>query len=220
MSRRRRVFWLAAFLMMASLAASDADIYKWVDEEGNVHFGDTPPEHVASELIQVEASGTAPHPESGPQLHEQMMERVERRVAARKERAAAGQAEAEQRLQQQQRCSYARQQLISLQQELPVYRDEEGRFRTVSVYDAYEGEREYLDDESRAIEIARVTQDIVAICEDPDDPKEQIMAGLERKRMKRCETARLELKTILQDRHSPRQTIEDAKRKVEDLCNN
>jgi hypothetical protein len=56
-----------------------------------------------------------------------------------------------------QRCVYLRKQLISLQQQLPVYGVEGGKFRTVSQYDEYEGDREYLDDATRIIEAEEVS---------------------------------------------------------------
>jgi glutaredoxin len=34
---------LAAFISLAALAAQAQTVYKWVDKDGKVHFGDTPP---------------------------------------------------------------------------------------------------------------------------------------------------------------------------------
>ncbi|MEZ5508290.1 MAG: DUF4124 domain-containing protein [Gammaproteobacteria bacterium] len=33
------------------IVTAQAEIYKWVDERGNVHFGDAPPEHVKTETV-------------------------------------------------------------------------------------------------------------------------------------------------------------------------
>ncbi len=42
---------LLCLLLAVSLGAA-ADIYRWVDEDGNVHYGDTPKPSVKAELIQ------------------------------------------------------------------------------------------------------------------------------------------------------------------------
>ncbi len=48
-------FALAAAAIF-SMTASYADVYKWVDENGNVHFGDRPPEQAASEEVSISDS--------------------------------------------------------------------------------------------------------------------------------------------------------------------
>ena len=135
---------LACLLFLATSAGADTEVYKWVDEEGNVHYGDRPPEDVESERLNIEAEAPSLSAEEQSRYLEEAQERAKRRAEDRRARAAAEQVAEEERPARQRRCVYARKQLISLQQQLPVYRDEEGTFRTLSRYDAYEGEREYL----------------------------------------------------------------------------
>ncbi len=52
-SSRYRIVILFA-LGLVSGSAGSAEIYKWVDEKGNVHFGDTPPPDSQLETIEVE----------------------------------------------------------------------------------------------------------------------------------------------------------------------
>ena len=211
---------IAAFIVLllaGSLVAADSEVYKWVDEEGNVHYSDTPPENVESEEVQIDVA-----PAAGDGSTERLLERAEQsraRLAAEREaRAAEKEAGKAQQAADSQRCVYARQQMISLQQQLPVYRDETGKLRTKSRYDVYEGEREYLDDSQRAAEILRVQKDIEQYCERPGDRGEQFAAAWDRRMSKRCEAARARLATAEADRHSPRQTIEEAKAEVELYC--
>jgi hypothetical protein len=209
----------AFLLVLACSATAGTEVYKWVDKDGVVHYGDEPPEDTKSEKLTIESAPSIPATTRPGQVHEQMMDRVKQRKEARESSAAAREAAAKKRQQQQQQCSYARQQLISLQQELPVYRDEEGRYRTLSLYDAYEGERKFLDDTSRARAIQQVRLDIENSCEDPDDSKENLMAAWERHKLKRCETARADLAAALRpEAKSPRQTIEDARDLVARYC--
>jgi len=212
-----RVAAFLTLLVTLCVMAAEPEIYKWVDEEGNVHYSDSPPESVESERVHIDA---APPPGDGST--ERLLERAEQtreRLAAEREaRASADEAEASRRAADKEHCVFARQQLISLQQNLPVYRDETGKLRTLSEYDVYEGEREYLDDEERRLEIARVQDEIERYCERPDDSAEQFDAARERMMAKRCEAARAQLKALEADRHSPRQTIEDARAEVERYC--
>jgi hypothetical protein len=204
-------------LLAGSLVATASEVYRWVDDEGNVHYSDTPPENVESEEVEIDVA-----PAAGDGSAERLLERAEQsraRLAAEREaKVAETEAQKARQAADSQRCVYARQQMISLQQQLPVYRDETGKFRTKSRYDVYEGEREYLDDRQRALEIIRVQKDIERYCERPGDRGEEFVAAWDRMMSKRCEAARARLATAEADRHSPRQTIEDAKAEVERYC--
>jgi len=87
-------FWIAAMvlcLFAGSLSAQE--VYRWVDDEGNVHFTDTPPEEDReSERVRIrsgpalaeddEEDGDADEDErSGPRLSEAECEGMEERLA-------------------------------------------------------------------------------------------------------------------------------------------
>lgn len=210
-----------ALLIALVFVAALAQVYKWVDKEGVVHYSDSPPEDTESEVINVEGGEARQADESMSRLLKHAEESAKRRAEAKQAKTAAEEAEAKQRMDRQNRCNFARKQLISLQQKLPVYRDEKGTFRTVSRYDVYEGKREYLDDAAREMEIERVQRDITTLCEHPDDVKEQFVSSWERMMSKRCEGARANLKTVERpEARSPRQTIEEARQQVDRYCQN
>lgn len=208
---------LLALLALLSLGAY-SQVYKWVDEEGNVHYGDSPPDDADAERIHIEAHTPEQMAPADAKLLEDADERYRRLAEDREARAAARLSEEQARSNRDQRCVYLRKQLISLQQQLPVYRDEEGKFRTLSKYDVYEGEREYLDDATRAQEIEGVKREIDRACEEPGDRGEQSMAAWDRMKEKRCESARLELREAQRDERAPTQTIEDAQAEVDRYC--
>ena len=52
--RSGRVLWLAATLTLVALPAL-ADVYKWLDVQGNIHYSDRPPPADAK-LLSVEAA--------------------------------------------------------------------------------------------------------------------------------------------------------------------
>ncbi len=212
---------IVALIIALAFVATLAQVYKWVDEEGVVHYGDSPPQNTESEEIHVEGGKARKADESVSKLLKQAEESAKQRAGAKQEKTAAAEAQAEKRQERQNRCNFARKQLISLQQQLPVYKDEEGTFRTVSRYDVYAGQREYLDDKAREIEIARVQREITALCEHPDDRQEQLVSGRERMMSKRCEAALVYLESVERpEARSPRQTIEEARLQVEKYCQN
>ena len=100
---------VAAFLILlvaASLTAMASEVYKWVDEEGNVHYSDTPPENVESERVQVDVA-----PPRGDASAERVLERAEQtreRLAAERDACAvAEEAEAARHAADRQRCVFA-----------------------------------------------------------------------------------------------------------------
>jgi len=210
--------WLLVALFALFSAGAYSQVYKWVDEEGNVHYSDSPPENVEAELVVIEEHVPQRTLPNNTKLLEDAEERYRRLAEDREARADARLSEEQARSARDRQCVYERKQLISLKQRLPVHRDEEGKFRTLSEFDVYEGEREYLDDATRAQEIERVSRKIDRACDEPDDRGERFMAGWDRMKEKRCESARLKLKEAQQDKRAPRQTIEDAQSEVERYC--
>ena len=206
-----------AVLALFSLGAG-SEIYKWVDDEGNVHYGDSPPDSVEAELVHIESHPTGETEPSSSRLLEDAENRYRRLEQEREARAVAREEDERVWRDLDQRCVYLRKQLISLQQQLPVYRDEGGKFRTVSQYDAYEGDREYLDDATRAREIERVTAEMLIVCKKPGDRGEQFVAGWDRRIEQRCDYAQLKLKELQRDKRATRQAIRDAQSEVDRYC--
>lgn len=217
MSLSPKKLTLLALLVLFSLGAF-SQVYKWTDEEGNVQYSDVPPKEGSAETVQIEADVPHTKTPADTELLQDAEERYRRLAEERETRAADGKAEEQVERRREGLCTHLRKQLISLQQRLPVYRDEEGNFRTLSQYDAYEGEREYLDDATREQEIAGVRIGIEVACENPADRVERNRAGLERMQEKRCEHARLKLQEVLRDKRTPRQEIEEAQASVARYC--
>ena len=63
---------LIAVLALAAAAPSAADVYKWIDKEGKVHYGDTPPPNTAAKPVDlprapvVNGQGEVPQVEARP----------------------------------------------------------------------------------------------------------------------------------------------------------
>ena len=142
-----------------------------------------------------------PDPESDSseelrRLTEESEKRADRRTEDRRAASAAKKAAGEARDAQYKRCLYARMQLDALELQRAVYRDVDGRYHVQWDGDAYTGEREYIDDATRASEVARVQQNIVTSCEDPDDAGEEALARRLGVQSERCASARADLEAV------------------------
>jgi len=95
---------IVALTILATDAGAEEKIYRWVDENGAVHFGDMPPDNVAAELVRVvpdtvsveppssaagaqAATPVEPQPSPAEQLRAERAEARKEREAQQKELA-------------------------------------------------------------------------------------------------------------------------------------
>lgn len=132
--------------------ASAADVYKWVDENGNVHFGDRPPQG-QSEQIQVRPD--KPNVESQQRV-QRLIESQEARQERRQQEEQAHQEQAAQHAAAERQASYCKQ----LRKNLETLKIG-GR-----VYEARaNGERHYFSSEEMAAEIQRLESSLAERCQ-------------------------------------------------------
>lgn len=132
---------LPTLILMLAIAASGSavasEIYKWVDEDGNVHYGDRPVgEGVDIERMPIQSRPTNPDTiqanVDARRAYEESVRNDALERESEKEQAAEAQAELEQR---QQLCNTYRERLQKSVQSRRLYRLDEA------------GEREYLDED-------------------------------------------------------------------------
>lgn len=137
---KKLIIAIASMLTLAATGAAMAgDIYKWIDKDGNVHYGDRP----AGE--QTERVAIASRPTDTAKVQAMVAARAEARALAVEEQAAAAatgptqeelRAEARERAQ---KCNTYKQRLQTFVTSRRLYREDDN------------GERVYLDeDETRA----------------------------------------------------------------------
>jgi hypothetical protein len=117
---------------LAVLHAADAtaaDVYKWVDEDGKVHFGDKP-QAAGAEAIEVNPS--APAATGARQRHERTQRVLDAMTSERKDREQARQASREEAAERKRKCGVARAELHRRETSNHLfYRDEEGNKRII-----------------------------------------------------------------------------------------
>lgn len=218
-SKSIRAAGLLCLVLLATLVGAESEAYKWVDKDGNIHFGDVPPEGQEAQRLELETEPPREPCDAVLTIIDQSQRSSERRAEERRREAALEQDAEQARIDAEGQCIFFRKQLNALQQKLPVYRDEAGFLRTVAVYDTYEGDRQFLDDATRAREMDRYREKIEATCSDPDDPEAQRLAGRERITSKRCEAALADLEAVSRpEARSSRQAIEKARQTARLYC--
>lgn len=147
---RRVAVILAAGLLMAG--AVSAEVYKWVDEQGRVHYGDARPADRAVETVR---TPVRPSGEEVLRANSRLDALREREQAAQKTRAEEernAQRDARETAQREASCREAKRQLHVLGLERPLYRFDD------------QGNRVYLDDGQRAAERAEAQRRVDEVC--------------------------------------------------------
>ena len=219
----RALFILA---LTFALTAYAADIYRWVDEDGNVHFSDTKPgedkttEVIAPDIRQpgvpdegelrrreylksadlIDAEREAEERLARPELERQMTEGIRQR------RADA-------------RCWDARVKFGVTLEGMPIYWTEDGDIRPDWVRDYYKGSRDYIADEDRESVRDKIIDDMHRYCEDPLNQDLQIAAYNEWIDQEYCRVEEIALQAALRPQtRTPDDEIEKIRARMAEYC--
>jgi hypothetical protein len=128
-----------------------ADLYKWVDADGKVHYSDQPPPPTARSQARVPDALPPSDPDAARRLAEKQAElRKAAEAQADQDRKSADEASAAK--QKQSSCAQARGRLQALRDGSPAYRYNE------------KGEQEMLDDSARRQALRDAEQAIANNC--------------------------------------------------------
>jgi len=152
MKGKQLLIWFAAMALTASGGVFAGEIYKWIDEDGNVHYEDRPSgaaseQRLALSYKPTDSGAVQQRVEAQEEWQAAMAEaRAESDAEAQKAEDAKAEAEAN-----RQKCENYRAQLQTIQQSLRLYREKDG-------------EREYLDDTQREEASTRAQELIAEYC--------------------------------------------------------
>lgn len=135
------------------------EVYRWVDDQGEVHYSDVPPAAQDYGEVAVEDVPAPPAQEQRQQkdrwqrIIQQQQESRARRLKKAEEERVAREAKRQEEAVRAERCRLARHNLNTLLLRRPVYHLNE------------QGERAYVDDRQRAAEIRRARKEIEDFCD-------------------------------------------------------
>ncbi|NIP17602.1 MAG: DUF4124 domain-containing protein [Xanthomonadales bacterium] len=164
-----RLFLILALLPGAAGPAL-AEICKWTDGQGVIHFAERCPENVQGTEVTTDAGPSSEQVADAirrsEELRETRSEHGDERTREDAERTAAARAARSGRQALAQACDDAYRDLSILELALPVYRDEgrELHYNQSLHHHWYEGNRTYLDDAARYAEAERTVEFIGENC--------------------------------------------------------
>jgi Domain of unknown function (DUF4124) len=219
-----RVLGIVALSLMSSAIAA-ADTYRWRDADGALHFGDKPPANVRAEKITVRAQPSRLTSEEAKQEVQRLREveatRSADKAAAKAANKAAATAAAPELAAKRERCERAQWALSALEEQRPVYRDEQGMYRIKrppGQADVYTGERAYLDDAARAKEIAKQQQLIAVNCGAQPSPEDKARTAEEIRLAEHCEAAAADLELLIRNNDRDRDRIASRQKFLQEHC--
>lgn len=145
-----RLLFLGA-LALALVAPAHADLYKWTDAQGKVHYTDQPPAANA-QVIKGTAAGQAETTSQAQQTLDAKDQAYQKRRKEAEEARAKAEKEAEQARIQRENCAKARSNLSTLQNSTRTYTTNTA------------GQRTYMDDAARANALANSQKAVSEFC--------------------------------------------------------
>ena len=148
--------WILLGLCMGLSQVAAAGVYRWVDEQGRVQFGDRPPAHKEAQQIELKTPPRSSSGSSPSQTPEQRREVRQKMLDAYRDEREQRQQQREQRAAEQARRQRA---CIEARDRLRLYRS------TSALYELDEqGNRRYLSDEGYEAALARARQEVQRLC--------------------------------------------------------
>ncbi len=153
--------WIGLMLCGLVAAAAHAQGYKWIDKDGHVKYGDTPPPGVNATPLgppPPPVSGSSPSSAAGtaagqaPLTPAQQELEFRRRIKEAQEAAAKADKERQAAEDKKQNCANAQEALRTLESGQRIMRTDE------------KGERYYISDQQRASDEARARQAVSEYC--------------------------------------------------------
>ncbi|UZE95590.1 DUF4124 domain-containing protein [Alkalimarinus alittae] len=123
----RHALLIASAILTFSLATNHShatNVYKWTDDNGVIHYGDKRPEGAKTETLRVESRSSAPRTSPIDQL-DTIKEQQEKEDLAKQEQQAGDKVKEQQKL----RCSQAKNNLQTIENNSRIRIEENGELR-------------------------------------------------------------------------------------------
>lgn len=137
--------------VLAVAVPAHADLYKWTDGEGHVHYSDQPPA-VKAQVIRNSTAGQAAITSQAVQSLDASDQAYQKRRKEADDARAKAEKEAAQARMQRENCAQARNNLSTLQNTPRVYTTDAA------------GQRTYMDDAARASALASSQKAVADFC--------------------------------------------------------
>ena len=148
-----------ALVALAIFGTASAQMYKWVDKDGKVRYGDTPPPGAKSSQVKAPQSGAAAAPapaskdgKKGPLTPAEQEQDYRKRQAESKKAAEKADSEQQAKAEKNEGCDRTREYLRTLESGQRIARTNPS------------GERYYMNEEQVAAEVAKTQKSVQQTC--------------------------------------------------------
>jgi len=217
---------IAALLLIGAVASTSltpavprAEIYKWVDADGRLHFTDEPPAERGTK-VELDVAKPSAIPDEGEIRRLELVQRVqleakEKAVTQQKVRAP----KQSELTNDSPGCRPARNRWYALTQDIPVYWVDSDTIRAFWHGDTYRGDRDYISDDERPALLRKTANEIEAYCPNgdiDDDQDSQYAAWL---RNEDCLVSRARLELAMKDSsRTTKSELANIKSEVREFC--
>lgn len=158
--------WLGGLCLLVTVTCAQAEIYRWVDMDGKVHFSDEKPIEEEVEVVRSEMADPALVPDEGE---------LRRRAYLKSANQLPDTPSSDLQLQTNpnhidaEQCQRARLEYSILREQVPAYWTPTGELRGHWANDTHRGGRDYISDEERGAEKNAAQERMNLYCINPND---------------------------------------------------
>jgi uncharacterized protein DUF4124 len=168
---------LVVCLLTVTPFSSNAEIYRWVDENGEVHYTDKKPQERSAETVDIQTPDVKA-PDAGELRRRALLEETEDHFATDTHAPSATtdeffSAPVDDNNQSTPHCAQARIRYGVLNEQMPIYLTTYGELRPAWSNDTYRGERSYVADEDRPGLVNQALLNMRKHCTDPGNQAKQ-----------------------------------------------
>jgi len=210
----------AAFSLILFACKTNAEIYKWVDADGNTHFTDKKPP-AKSEEIKLRTTAPQKTPDAGEIRRRELVERVQLETKHRAEmEKKRPKPEVQTPTDHLPKCKSARHRWYALTQEMPVYWTELKTVRAAWHSDTYKGQRAYISDKERPSLQAQALKEIESFCPNGEIDDEEGSQYADWLRIEECLVGEAKLEMAKRDSsRTTKSILANLQEEVRELCN-
>lgn len=210
---------VVAFAVSLFVAASTVgEIYRWTDEQGQVHFTDEPPPN-QGEKVELEITPPSRYPDEGETRRQRLLESARRQTEHDEAVERTREPPAAVAVANTADCMPARHRWYALNQDMPVYWTAEGTIRGRWVGDTYSGEREYISDAERSRLLAVTARQLEQVCANGNSDEEDGSGYQEWLRADDCLLSKHQLEQALAPKsRSSKQKRREMEARVRENC--
>lgn len=222
----KRCRWIIGLVCVLSFGLCGSEIYKWVDENGVVHYTDKPSENQQTTEVEIGEPPTAAEREEAEVIYQRAIEQTRSRKTATQQETIASRAARRERLSamtpERVSCFEAYLAIQALETRGDVYQDEALKIHHWNSLHSfwYESYRKRLTDSEKRERIRRFEQEMDRYCDMPRrEVRKRAGAWEKEQSLSQCQMAKRKLDRIKGNNgKTPWGVIDDIEELISEYC--